>query len=251
MADGLTPAGIRARAFVVAERRGLATRCTRLRSSPPLTLRETADGLYVVGSAAGPLGGDDLVLDVRVAAGASLTVRSAGASVVLPGPRGAPSSARVDVVVEAGAALRWLPEPTIAVRACVHRSHARIQLEERASLVWRDELVLGRCDEEAGALAARLDIDHAGRPLLRNEIAVGPAVPSGLGPARAVGTLVVAGPGAAEAPVLPAVSGARAAVLPLDGPGFLVAVVADQPSLVRAVLDAAADSTVLCPLSAI
>ena len=50
-------------AAVVAELAGDRTRCTTLRSDPPISLRDTPDGLYLVASGAGPVGGDDLHLD--------------------------------------------------------------------------------------------------------------------------------------------------------------------------------------------
>ncbi|MDP1794416.1 MAG: urease accessory protein UreD, partial [Acidimicrobiales bacterium] len=94
-------------AAIVAERRGDRTRCTTLRSAPPISLRDTPDGLYLVASGAGPVGGDDLHLDVDVEHGASLVVRSAAASMVLPGPTGRSSSLRVRARVHGS--LQWVP----------------------------------------------------------------------------------------------------------------------------------------------
>jgi hypothetical protein len=53
------------------------SRVTVLRSDGPLALRETPLGVYLVGTAAGPLGGDDLALDIDVGPGACLMIRSA------------------------------------------------------------------------------------------------------------------------------------------------------------------------------
>ena len=61
----------------VAELRGGRTVLTTLRSQVPLRLRETCDGLTVVASAFGPLGGDRTALDVTLGPGARLTVGSA------------------------------------------------------------------------------------------------------------------------------------------------------------------------------
>src|SRR4051794_14611760 len=95
----------------------------RLRSDPPLTLRPTGrHRLHVVGSSAGPVGGDVLKLDLAVGAGARLDVRSAAASIVLPGPHGEASSLTVRADVATRAALDWAPEPTVLVRGCHHRS---------------------------------------------------------------------------------------------------------------------------------
>jgi urease accessory protein len=237
---------VRASAALVAARppEGGPTRCTTLRSAPPLTLRATGDdNVHLVGSAAGPVGGDDLRLSVTLCAKGRLTVRSVAASIVLPGPVGAPSSLDLDVDVGPAAALRWLPEPTILVRGCDHRTTNRIRLAAGAELVWREVVVLGRHDEEPGSLLQRLRVDVDGRPLLRTDLAVGPLWPgsrgpAGVGDARAVATAVVVGP---EAASLRAMSGdaVRAAVLPLDDWAVLLTVLSPHPAAAIAALDAA------------
>ena len=79
---------MRARARVVVA----AGRLAVLDSRAPLVLRRTGpDEVYLVGGAAGPLGGDDLCLSVEVGTGDRLRLRTAAASVALPGPDGAPS----------------------------------------------------------------------------------------------------------------------------------------------------------------
>lgn len=165
------------------------TRCTTLRSAPPITLRETTDALFLVASGAGPVGGDDLRLDVDVRSGASLVVRSAGASLVLPGPSGRPSSLRVCARVQGS--LRWEPEPTILVAGCDHRATTTIDLAAGATLAWREVVVLGRHDEPTGSLLQRLHVDRAGAPLLRSELPAGPRWPGAEGPAGTDGAVVV------------------------------------------------------------
>jgi urease accessory protein len=221
------------------------TRCTTLRSAPPLTLRDAGAGLvHVVGSAAGPIGGDDLRLSVTVGAGGSLTVRSVAASIVLPGPADEPSALALDVDVGAGAALRWLPEPTIVVRGCDHRATTRIGLAPDAVLVWREVVVLGRHGECGGSLLQRLRVDVGGRPLLRNDLAVGPCWPAsqgpaGVGDAGAVGTALVVGPGATTVRLPQSGDTVRGAVLPLGDRAALVSVLATRPGAAIAALDAA------------
>ena len=181
----MTPA-----AAVVAEvAAGARTRCTTLRSAPPISLRDTPDGLYLVASGAGPVGGDDLRLEVEVGRGASLVVRSAAAAMVLPGPRGMPSSLRVQARV--GGSLRWEPEPTILVEGCDHRTTTIIDLAEDATLVWREVVVLGRHEEPTGSLLQRLHVDRDGAPLLRTELPIGPRWPGAEGPAGTDGAHVV------------------------------------------------------------
>lgn len=181
---------MKAHARVVAERRGSRSRCTTLRSSPPITFRATADGLHLVGTAAGPVGGDDLRLEVTVASGASLTVRSVAAQLVLPGPVPAPSTTDVNVTVGSRSRLTWLPEPTVLVRGADHRLTTTIALGPAGDLVWRDEVVLGRDGEAAGSVLSRLRVERGGRPLLCTEVALGPAWPASGGPAGTDGARV-------------------------------------------------------------
>lgn len=174
------------------------TRCSTLRSSPPISLRETPDGLYLVASGAGPLGGDRLRLDIEVAAGARLVVRSSGASLALPGPTGAP--ARFDVRARVAGSLTWTPEPTVLVAGCDLLASTSVALSGSGRLCWRETVVLGRHAEPSGSMLLRLDVERDGRPLHRNELPLGPRWPgaqgrAGTDGARAVSsTLVVGGP---------------------------------------------------------
>jgi urease accessory protein len=165
------------------------TRCTTLRSAPPISLRETAEGLFLVASGAGPVGGDDLELDVAVGAGASLVVRSAAAQLVLPGPTGAPSTLTIRARVEGS--LVWEPEPTVLVAGCDHTTTVQLDLAEDASVEWRETVVLGRHGEASGSMLQRLVVERAGRPLLRNEVPLGPRWPGSDGPAGVHGARVV------------------------------------------------------------
>lgn len=207
-------------AAVVAARVGDRTRCTTLRSAPPVSLRDTPDGLFLVASGAGPVGGDHLGLDVDVGAGASLVVRSAAASIVLPGPSGAQSSFRARARVRGS--VRWAVEPTILVAGCDHRATTTIDLAAGATLWWREVVVLGRHGEPAGSLLQRLRVDRGGVPLLRTEVPLGPRWPGAGGPAgtdgaRVVSSLLVVG---LDEPALP--PGTDGAVLRLAEDAWLV-----------------------------
>lgn len=231
---------MRARARVVAESDGRGgTRLTTLRSEVPLVLRSTPDALYLVGGAGGPLGGDDLALEITVGAGAHLVVRTAAASVALPGD--GPSQVQVRATVAAGGELRWLPEPVVVAQAAVHHLRTIVELEAGARLMWREELVLGRHGEAGGSLVTRTDVDVAGDPLLRHELALGPLSPAAAGPAvtagaRAVGSLLLAGPDWARAPAV--TLGPTAAVLPLAGAGVQIVALAAGAAELRRLLDA-------------
>lgn len=235
---------MRARAWVVvtagADGRSV---CSRLRSDPPLTLRQTLDGVHLVGSGAGPLGGDDLALAVAVEAGAELRLAAVAASLAMPGPNGAPSRFALDVDVGPGGALRLLGAPLVLVAGCDHHVDVRIRLGRGAALVWRDEVVLGRHDEPSGSLRQRVAVDLDDRPLWRSELAVGPRSPGFDGPAvlagaRAVGSLLLVGAAGAPGATMPPVGGARAAASPLDGPATLVTALATSGGRLAAALDA-------------
>jgi urease accessory protein len=230
---------VRARARAVAESDGRGgTRLAVLRSEAPLVLRATPDALYLVGGAGGPLGGDDLTLEIEVGPGAELRVHTAAASVALPGP--APSCVTVRATVAGGGALRWLPEPVVAAHGCDHHMTAVVTLEAGAGLTWREELVLGREGETPGSVVSCASIELDGAPLLRQELALGPRFPASAGPAvtagaRCVGSVVLVGPGAPPAPV---VLGDTAAVLPLAGGGAQVLAMASDALGLRRLLDA-------------
>jgi len=224
------------------------TRVESLRSAAPLVLRVTPDAVYMVGGAAGPIGGDELRLDIEVGPGASLTMRSAAAAVALPGPGGEASTLAVRARVGEGGTLRWLPEQSVAARSCRHEIRTHVALAPGSRLAWREELLLGRCGEEPGRWRARSVIDLDGRPLWRHELCLGDDTPGWKGPAvlgrsRAVGSLLVVDPAwAGDGPEPddgpdPMVLSGTAAVLPLEGPAVVVSALADDAHALRESLD--------------
>lgn len=242
----MTPCALRAGARVVARSGPGGRTCfEELRSCPPLALRPAAGSLWMVGTAAGPLPGDRVALHVEVGTGASLALRSTAAMVALGDYGDVRSELLVDVEVDAGGELRWLPDPTIATAGCHHRSAVTIRLAAGARLVWRDEVVLGRHGESPGRLASRIEVEADGVPLLRQELRVGPGAPGWQGPAvtggaRAVGMVLVVEPGDRRtvAPSAGASLGPEVAVMPLSGGGTLVSAVAPDAPELRRRLDA-------------
>jgi urease accessory protein len=125
----------------------------RMRSDGPIVLRPTPgasdpggevwpsprDAVRVrrAAAAAGPLGGDDLRLDIRVDAGASLVLGDVAASLVLPGPHGERSHVGITARVEAGGWLGLLSQPVIAARGCDHRMTTDVVLGGGGGLVVR------------------------------------------------------------------------------------------------------------------
>jgi urease accessory protein len=229
------------------------TRLPVLRSDGPLVLRRTAKAVYLVGGAAGPIGGDVLALRIEVRAGATLRLRTSAAAVALPARDGRESVLTVTASVAAGGRLEFLPEPTVAAAGARHRVELRFCLATGAGLVLRDELILGRHGERGGACRTRLRVDLAGAPLLRHELAVcgddgtslGPAVLSGH---QAAGCLLLAGPGADAIPAdLAAGSCPDTAVMPLAGPAVLVTALAHDAITLRERLTLARDRMPMAP----
>jgi urease accessory protein len=241
------------------------------RSQAPLVLRRTADAVYLVSGAAGPLGGDTLELRIEVRAGATLRLRTVAAAVALPGRYGEESRLTVTATVGPGARLEYLPEPTVAADGARHRTEVTVRLAADATLLLRDEVLLGRHGERGGACRTRLAVDRDGargwRPLLRHELDVSGTDAAGFGPAvlaghRAAGTLLsvetgdAGEPGAANGPSgaggaygaggtggVGGASGAGVvmepwvAVMPLAGSGVLVTALAHDTRVLRQRLD--------------
>jgi urease accessory protein len=164
-------------------------RLTGLHTTAPLGVRMAAGEVHLLGTAGGPLGGDDLTLRVRVLAGTDVTVRSVAATVALPGD-GSPSHQRLSVVVEQGARLMWLPEPLVAAAGCDHHVRADVDLAPDADLVWLDEVVLGRTGEQPGRLSTTLRVVRDGDPLVHHSLST--AVEGWDGPAVTAGAKVAA-----------------------------------------------------------
>jgi urease accessory protein len=238
-----------ARAAVGTSLAGGRTVVSRLSSAPPLTLRQTGPRtVHLVSTAAGPLGGDRLELDLDIAPGTSLEVGSVASTLVLPGD--GESVMVITARVGAGASLRFSPQPTVLAAGCFHRLVVRLTLAAGAHVFWREEIVFGRYGEAPGRCHARFDATYDGRPLLRQEYTVGdPALdasPAVYGDARCIGTTLVTPKTTTPTPAAPdpaahgpavsrAASGAAVsrtaagavvadgvAVLPLAGPGVLV-----------------------------
>jgi urease accessory protein len=205
--------------------------------SPPLRLMPTPEGVHIVGAAAAPLNGDRVSLEIFVAPGTQLTVRTVAASIAWPGTSPVPSQFTIRAHVGRGAKLEWLPEPLVPVDGCVHRINAQIDIDDDATLVWREELVLGRHNEPPGELSSELRIDGPGRSLLRQELTIGgrahtsPAVLAGH---RASGSLTFIGGGTAAltCEAIADESG-ESALLDLEGARQFVAVASSAVELRR------------------
>lgn len=214
------------------------TRIAVLRSDGPIALRDTPGGVYLIGAAAGPVGGDDLELEIDVGPGTTLALRSAAASLLLPGPHGDPSRLRIRARVAAGGRLDYCPAPAVAAAGCEHHASAAVELGAGAVLRWREAIVLGRHGERAGKCVSRLDVCVAGTPLYRGELTVGcrdtddsSAVLDGAG---AVGSVLLVD--AARTQPAPGAHDGMA-ILPLAGPGCAVSAIASDAARLASRLD--------------
>jgi urease accessory protein len=267
---------LRAVAELVAEAGpGGSLRLPVQRSQVPLVLRRTPEAVYLVSGAAGPLGGDTLELRIEVRAGATLRLRTVAAAVALPGRHGEASRLTVTATVGPGARLEYLPEPTVAADGARHRTEVMVRLAADATVLLRDEVLLGRHGERGGACRTRLAVDRDSargwRPLLRHELDVSGTDAASSGPAvlaghRAAGTLVSVEPdatgeaggvgGASGIGGVGGTSGAGGvaepwvAVMPLAGPGVLVTALAHDTRVLRQRLDWGLDQLPRQPRSA-
>lgn len=202
------------------------SRVTVCQGEPPLTPRRTGPAqVHLAATAGGPLPGDEAVLELEVGPGATLVVRAVAATVALPGPepQASPSRWTICARVADGGSLVLLGEPLVAATGCRHETTAEVSLGAGARLVWRDLLVPGRSGEESGDAVVGLRVEREGRPLLAQQLAVGPGVagwhgPAVLGGARCVGSLLLAGPPSWR-PAATVRVGPLAALLPLAEDG--------------------------------
>jgi urease accessory protein len=211
-----------------------------VRDTPPVAFRDTPEAVYLVSSAAFPAGEDKVSVDVEVGPGAALPVRSA-ASMIAWASSG--SSFDVEATVGARGALDWQLKPLIASGGCSFAQRARVRMDEGSTLLWVEELVLGRSGERPGLLDLRLDVDAVGRPLLRHQLVLGRGVlgwdsPAVLGTNRAICLVLLADPALAgsETARLGRAAGAEWAVMALEGPGVLAAAVGRHLSAARAAM---------------
>lgn len=225
---------------------GGRTRVVELSASAPLGAKVTGPHeIHLIGTAAAPLDGDVVTIDIEVGDHTRLTIGTVAATMAWPA-RGevGPSVMIVRATVGDGAVLRWLPEQLVPVRGCRHLLRCDVQLAATASVLWREEVMLGRAGEPPGMLDAELRVVRAGTPLLHQQLQLdgtNPAVhgaPSLLGDARAVGSLLAAGPGVPDHLACDADPALRGAVLELEAGGRLASATATSAATLRRWLDA-------------
>jgi urease accessory protein len=133
--------------------------------------------LLVVSSAAAPVGGDQLALDVEVGPRATADIGTVAATVVWPASVPATSTMTTTIDVAAGGRLVWQPCPTISVRGSDHIATTTVRLAADATATIVEEIALGRHGEQSGALELRLRVERDGAALVHHVERFGPDRP--------------------------------------------------------------------------
>lgn len=149
-----------------------AGRGPRIEHTGGIAVRRTgSDTVYLVSAAATPLGGDVINVRVVVEPGARLVVRSAAATVTLPGAATPESQTCWDI--ESAGALDIDPHPTVVAGASRHLTTTRIRLTDAGSIRLRERVQIGRSGEREGFWSGALHADVDGAPLLRHRVELG------------------------------------------------------------------------------
>jgi urease accessory protein len=207
----------------------------------PYWCRWDGDTLWLVGSAATPVGEDDITLDLHVAEGVRATVRSVAATIIYAA-RGEGTRMTTRLHVAAGASLTWQPEPVIVTARARHRTVMTADVAAGGALVVDELVVLGRSEEVAGRYVSVTDLRRDGLQtcLTSFDTALpGWSGPGGTAGAKVVGTRLVVEPSDAGERAGPTPVDTRTVVLRPEHGGTLTTTLARTPDRARAQLDAA------------
>ncbi len=170
----------------------------RMHGGPPeIVLANTAGGVA---------GGDRSDVTVEAGPGANATVTGQAAEKIYRAID-APARITTRLTLEAGSTLEWLPQETILFDGARLDRRIDVSLAPDARLLLAEMLVFGRKAHgesfQTGRLLDRWRVDRAGRPLWRDGLLVeggsnALAAAAGFGGARALATIVYAGPNAAD-----------------------------------------------------
>jgi urease accessory protein len=133
--------------------------------------RTDADTVHLVSAAATPLGGDTIRFRVVVERGALLRVRSAAATMAMPGTVTMESRATWDLEVEG--LLDLDPQPTIVAGQARHVTSTRLALGDGGRVRLRERVQIGRSHERQGFWSGAVHADVGGAPLLRHRVEIG------------------------------------------------------------------------------
>jgi urease accessory protein len=133
--------------------------------------RTDADTVHLVSAAATPLGGDTIRVRVIVEPGAVLHLRSAAATMAMPGTVTMESRASWELEVEG--LLDLDPQPTIVAGRARHVTSTRLAVGGRGSVRLRERVQIGRTGEREGFWSGSVHADVDGAPLLRHRVELG------------------------------------------------------------------------------
>jgi len=210
----------------------------------PVTVRQVRAehpgtcALCVVGSAAGPLTGDHLSLDLTLRPGARATLAATGASLA-QGDNG--GSGRLETRVQLGAAAVLHARPAAVIVAAGGSVDVRLDIElaDDANIEWRELLVLGRSGETPGKATLHWNVTRSGRPVLRQTVDLTDptltAWPGMLAGGRVIASAFLSGP---DVVAQTRIASETAVAARLDANTCLVTVLGTDVSEVSAHLDA-------------
>jgi urease accessory protein len=133
--------------------------------------RTEPDTVHLVSAAATPLGGDAIHIRVVVEPGARLRVRTAAATVTLPGS--ATLESHAFWTLEVAGDLDLDPQPTVVAATSRHFTSTRLELAGAGRVRLRERIQIGRSNERQGFWSGSLRADLDGSPLLRHRIELG------------------------------------------------------------------------------
>ncbi|WP_107657802.1 urease accessory protein UreD [Nocardia suismassiliense] len=145
-----------------------------IHASGGLSARRTGPHtVHLIGTAATPLGGDELDITIVVGPGARLVVRSVAATIALPSAATPFSLAHWHFQVDSGGDLDFDPEPTIVAGGARHHTISSVLLAPDAKLRLRERVQIGRSGEDTGSWCGDLIADLGDIPLLRHRLELG------------------------------------------------------------------------------
>jgi urease accessory protein len=133
--------------------------------------RTDPETVHLVSAAATPLGGDAIHVRVVVEPGARLRLRTAAATVTLPGS--ATLESHAFWTLEVSGDLDIDPQPTVVAANSRHFTTTRLNLTGSGRIRLRERVQIGRSHERQGFWSGSLHADVDGSPLLRHRIELG------------------------------------------------------------------------------
>jgi urease accessory protein len=133
--------------------------------------RTDPETVHLVSAAATPLGGDAIHVRVVVEPGARLRLRTAAATVTLPGS--ATLESHAFWTLEVSGDLDIDPQPTVVAANSRHFTTTRLNLTGSGRIRLRERIQIGRSHERQGFWSGSLHADVDRSPLLRHRIELG------------------------------------------------------------------------------